>query len=94
MIYWKATKIASGNFNGRERNQTRRQRGDENSKSTKRRKTLNTYTNWFALHHWLSIFAVVKKHGDLIKVLHYLKTFHKKPRKVNVPYEKLSKGFI
>jgi hypothetical protein len=49
---------------------------DENSKSRKKRKTLGTYTNWFAPHHWPSIFAIVKKHGDLINVLHYLKTFH------------------
>jgi hypothetical protein len=46
---------------------------DENSKSAKIKKTLGTYTNWFALDHWPSIFAVVKKHGDLINVLHYLK---------------------
>jgi len=36
----------------------------------------------------------VKKHGDLIRVLHYLKTFHRKLGKVSVPYEKLSKGSL
>jgi hypothetical protein len=66
----------------------------ENSKSAKRRKTLSIYTNRFAPHHWPSIFTVVKKHGDLINALHYLKTFHRKPRKVNGPYEKLSRGFL
>jgi hypothetical protein len=43
-------------------------------------------------YFWPSIFVVVKKHGDLTNVFHYLKTFHKKPRKVNRLYEKLSRG--
>ncbi len=62
---------------------------DENSKSTKKRKTQGTYTNWFAPYLWPSIF-VVKKHGDFTNVLHYLKTFHRKPGKVNGPYENLN----
>jgi len=33
----------------------------------------------------------VKKHGDLTTALHYLKTFHRKPREVNGPYEKLNR---
>ncbi len=64
-----------------------------NSKSTNKRKR-NAYTNWFASHLWFSILANVKKHGDFIGVFHYLKTFHRKPRKVNGPYEKLSKGSL
>jgi hypothetical protein len=38
------------------------------------------------------IFVVMKKHGDLTCVLHYLKIFHKKSRKAIGPYEKLNKG--
>jgi len=34
----------------------------------------------------------MKKHGDFTNAFHYLKTFHKKPRKVNGPYEKLNRG--
>jgi hypothetical protein len=75
--YWKATKTTSSNFNGKERNQTRRD---------------TRY--WFAPHLWPSIFAIVKKHGDLTIALHYLKTFHRKPREVNGPYEKLSRGSL
>jgi hypothetical protein len=33
----------------------------------------------------------VKKHGDFIGVFHYLKTFHKKSRKVSGPYEELNR---
>jgi hypothetical protein len=51
-----------------------------------------TYTNWFALHLWLPIFAIVKKHRNFINVLHYLKTFHKKTREINGPSDKLSRG--
>ncbi len=36
----------------------------------------------------------MKKQGDLTRVLHYLKTFHKKLGKVSVPYEKLSRGSL
>ncbi len=61
-----------------------------NSKSTKKRKR-GAYTNWFALHLWPLILAIVKKHGDFIGAFHYLKTFHKKSRKVNGPYEKLNR---
>jgi len=67
---------------------------DENSKSTKRRKTQGTSTNWFAPHLWSSIFVAMKKHGDFINVLHYLKTFHRKPGEVSGPYEKLNKGSL
>ncbi len=34
----------------------------------------------------------MKKHHNFINVLHYLKTFHKKPTKVNGPHDKLSRG--
>lgn len=61
-------------------------------KEIKQEETRGTHTNWFAPHLWPSIFAIVKKHGDFTTALHYLKTFHRKPRKVNGPYEKLSKG--
>jgi hypothetical protein len=67
---------------------------DEILKSTKRRKTQGTYTNWFASHFWPSIFATVKKHGDFTSAFHYLKTFHRKPGKVSGPYEKLSRGSL
>jgi hypothetical protein len=36
----------------------------------------------------------VKKYGNLTSVLHYLKTFHRKPGKVSGSYEKLSKGSL
>jgi hypothetical protein len=36
----------------------------------------------------------VKKHDDLTRVFHYLKTFHRKLGKVGVPYEKLSRGSL
>jgi hypothetical protein len=36
----------------------------------------------------------VKKHGDLIGALHYLKTFHRKSIKVGGPYEKLNRGSL
>jgi hypothetical protein len=61
-----------------------------NSKSIKKRKRI-VYTNWFAPHLWPLILAIVKKHGDFIGVFHYLKTFHKKPREVSGPYEKLNR---
>jgi len=48
-----------------------------NSKLIKKRK-INVYTNWFTAHLWPLILATVKKHGDLIGVIHYLKTFHRK----------------
>ncbi len=67
---------------------------DENSKSTKRKKTQGTYTNWFAPHLWPSIFVVVKKHGDFTNIFHYLKTFHRKPGKVSGPCENLSGGSL
>ncbi len=41
-----------------------------------------------------SILAIVKKHGDLTSALHYLKTFHRKPREFSGPYEKLNKGSL
>jgi hypothetical protein len=34
----------------------------------------------------------VKKHHNFINVLHYLKTFHKKPTEVKGPHDKLSRG--
>jgi hypothetical protein len=63
-------------------------------KEIKQGETRSTYTNWFAPHLWPSIFASVKKHGDLTTAFHYLKTFHRKPREVNGPYEKLSRGSL
>jgi hypothetical protein len=36
----------------------------------------------------------MKKHGDLIGALHYLKTFHRKPIEVGGPYEKLNRGSL
>jgi hypothetical protein len=64
-----------------------------NSKSTNKRKR-SVYTNWFAPHLWVSILVDVEKYGDFIGVFHYLKTFHRKPREVSGPYEKLSKGSL
>jgi hypothetical protein len=64
-----------------------------NPKSTKKRKR-GAYTNWFAPHLGPSILATVKKHGDLMSALHYLKTFHRKPREFSGPYEKLNKGSL
>jgi hypothetical protein len=64
-----------------------------NSKSTRKRKR-GAYINWFAPHFWPLILATVKKHGDLTGALHYVKTFHRKPKKVSGPYEKLSKGYL
>ncbi len=61
-----------------------------NSKSTKKRKR-GAYTNWFAPHLWPSILINVKKHGDFIGALHYLKTFHRKLREISGPYEELSR---
>jgi hypothetical protein len=60
------------------------------SKSTKKRNRV-AYTNWFAPNLWPLILATMKKHGDLIDVFHYLKTFHKKPVEISGSYEKLSK---
>jgi hypothetical protein len=34
----------------------------------------------------------MNKHRNLINALHYLKTFHKKLRKINGTYDKLSRG--
>jgi hypothetical protein len=59
------------------------------SKSTKKRKR-GVYTNWFTPHLWPLILVIVKKHGDLRSVLHYLKTFDRKLEEVCGPYEKLS----
>jgi hypothetical protein len=67
---------------------------DEKSKSTKRRKSQSNYTNWFATHIWPSIFVTMKKHDDFIGVFCYLKTFHRKIRKVSGLYEKLRWGSI
>jgi hypothetical protein len=64
-----------------------------NSKSTKKRKR-GVYTNWFTAHLWPLILTTVKKHGDLIRVIHYLKTFHRKLGEVSGPYEKLIKGSL
>jgi len=64
-----------------------------NSKSTRKRKR-GAYITCFAPHFWPSILATVKKHGDLTGALHYLKTFHRKPKEVSGPYEKLSKGYL
>ncbi len=36
----------------------------------------------------------MKKHGDLIGVIHYLKTFHRKPGEVSGPCEKLIRGSL
>jgi hypothetical protein len=36
----------------------------------------------------------MKKHGHLTNAFHYLKTFHRKPREVSGPYEKLKKGSL
>jgi hypothetical protein len=36
----------------------------------------------------------MKKHCNLINAFPYLKTFHKKLRKVNGTYDKLSRGFL
>jgi hypothetical protein len=45
----------------------------------------------FTLINLPPIFVDMKKHCDLISVLHYLKIFHKKSRKAIGPYEKLNK---
>jgi hypothetical protein len=60
---------------------------DERSKSTKRRKSQSNYINQFTTHIWPSIFAIVKKHDDLIGVFHYLKTLCRKLGEVSGLYE-------
>jgi hypothetical protein len=69
-------------------------------KSSKKKMEMVTPPNWqrqeinkvLTLINLPPIFVVMKKHCDLTSVLHYLKTFHKKSRKVIGPYEKLNKG--
>jgi hypothetical protein len=65
----------------------------KSSKSLKIR-TQSIYTNWFAPHLWPSIFAIVKKHCNFINILHYLKTFYKKPTEANGSHDKLSRGSL
>jgi hypothetical protein len=36
----------------------------------------------------------MKKHYNLTSVLHYLKTFHKKPKEVSGPHDKLNRGSL
>jgi hypothetical protein len=46
------------------------------------------------LHLWPPIFAVTKKHCNLINAFHSLKTFHKKLGEVNGTYDKLNRGSL
>lgn len=72
-----------------------KQESDEKTNSQRPKKKISTYILWFDPQLWPLIQIVVGKHKNLTNVLHYLWTFHKKPRHHNLTsFDELAKSEI
>jgi len=72
-----------------------KQESDEETNSQRPNKRISTHTQWFDPQLWPLIQIVVGKHKNLRNVLHYLCTFHKKPKKHNlISFDKLARSEV